>query len=56
MTVNRADIVEAELLEQSARHHHAFHVLLPAPGEGLHGWKGAEDRFASLTDRGVSAA
>ena len=48
MTVDRADVVEAHLLEHRARQHHALHVLLGAAREFPHGRHAPEDLLAAL--------
>ena len=56
VAVDRADVVEAELLEQRAGKHHALHVLFPALGELLHRRQLGEHFLAAAADGVVGAA
>ena len=56
VAVDRADVVEAEFLEQGAAHHHALHVLLPAAHELAQLGHGLERGLAAFAHRGVELA
>jgi hypothetical protein len=55
VAVDRADVVEAELLEQRAREHHALHVLLERLGELVHGTH-LREHFLAAAPHGVVQA
>jgi len=48
MAVDRADVVEAELLEQRGRHHHALGVFLKAFGQLEQRRRGLEHLFGAF--------
>ena len=56
VTVNGANVVEAQLLEQGAGHHHALRVLLPAPQQLLQLRQAAQGGLAALAHAGVELA
>ena len=56
MPVNRSDVVEAELLEQSAGNDQALDVLLGTACDLLNRWHSAEDLLAALLDGRVQTA
>jgi hypothetical protein len=55
VSVHRAVVVEAEFLEQGARHHHAFHVFFDTPRQFPHGRHLGEHFFAAFAGAGIQA-
>ncbi|MDT4865789.1 hypothetical protein FQZ97_1006130 [compost metagenome] len=51
--VDGADVVEAKLLEQRGRHHHALGLLLKTLGEFEQGWSPLEHLLAHVLRGGV---
>ena len=56
VAVDRADVIEAELLEQRTGHHHALHVFFPAMHQVLHPRQAAQHVFATLAHTVVETA
>ena len=56
VAVDGADVVEAELLEQRGRHHHALGMLLEAFGQLEQGRRGLEHTLAHVFGGGVELA
>ena len=56
VAVDRPDVVEAELLEQRGRHHHALGMLLEALGQLEQRRRGAQHALADVLGGGVEVA